>query len=268
MKITRRKAAQRVINFYKHNFNLHEPYQVIVDGTFCQIALKCKIHIAEQLPPYLGGKTKLMTTKCVLAELDLLGDQFLGAKLIAKRYEIRRCKHQESPVPATECIASIIGESNEFRYMVASQDKELRKKLSTVPGVPTLFINYNCILLESPSKASEHAAKQSTLAKIMPTAKEQAVLTKEKTQLNPETEVETKKRKRPKAPNPLSCQKKKGAVAEQQPEPKAKRPRKRRKKTSETVSTQEDGSTTQEHSDKQDVTAEQGQTEAGNDSDE
>ncbi len=62
-----------MIDFYKRNFGLREPYQVIgeswidftspklvklcnlVDGTFSQAALKGKIQLKEQLPKYFGG---------------------------------------------------------------------------------------------------------------------------------------------------------------------------------------------------------------------
>jgi U3 small nucleolar RNA-associated protein 23 len=53
-----------------------------------------------------------------------------------------------------------LGEENEKRYFVATQDKQLRNALRKIPGVPLLYINYNCIVMEKPSfvcvrKASE-----------------------------------------------------------------------------------------------------------------
>ena len=41
---------------------LHER-QVIVDGTFCQAVLQCKISLRDQLPSYLGCKVNLMYVK-------------------------------------------------------------------------------------------------------------------------------------------------------------------------------------------------------------
>lgn len=63
MKIKRQKQAKKTISFYKHCFNLREPFQVLIDGTFCQAALKNKIQIKEQLPKYLMGEVQLCTTK-------------------------------------------------------------------------------------------------------------------------------------------------------------------------------------------------------------
>lgn len=40
------------------------------------------------------------------------------------------------------------------RYFVATQDKDLRGALNTLPGVPILYLNKVTMVLESPSKAS------------------------------------------------------------------------------------------------------------------
>lgn len=63
MKIKRQKHAKKSIIFYKYNFSFRQPFQVLLDGTFCQAALKNKIQIKEQLPKYLMGEVHLCTTK-------------------------------------------------------------------------------------------------------------------------------------------------------------------------------------------------------------
>lgn len=40
MKIQRYKKAQKTINFYKNNFGFRDPYQILIDATFCQLALQ------------------------------------------------------------------------------------------------------------------------------------------------------------------------------------------------------------------------------------
>lgn len=72
MKITRYKRVQRYLSFYRNNFGFHAPYQVILDGTFCQAALSNKVNIAEQMPKYLSDQVKLLTTVCVVAETEKL----------------------------------------------------------------------------------------------------------------------------------------------------------------------------------------------------
>ena len=91
------------MSFFVHSFGFREPYQVlgifirwslinlVVDGTFCQAALKCKIHIKEQIPSYIGAQVQLCmliilfnepypladTTRCVFDELEKLGKTLL-----------------------------------------------------------------------------------------------------------------------------------------------------------------------------------------------
>ena len=47
------------MQFFTQNFGFRAPYQVLVDGTFCQAALKCQILIKEQIPNYLGSEVQL-----------------------------------------------------------------------------------------------------------------------------------------------------------------------------------------------------------------
>ena len=40
MKIKRQSKVKKILNFYKHNFGHHPPYQMLIDGTFTQACLK------------------------------------------------------------------------------------------------------------------------------------------------------------------------------------------------------------------------------------
>lgn len=69
MKIKRLKKANRVLTFYRYNYDYLSPYSVVLDGTFCQAALTNKINLREQLPKYLSETVNISVTKCVLNEL-------------------------------------------------------------------------------------------------------------------------------------------------------------------------------------------------------
>lgn len=88
MGVTRQKHAKKIMGFYKNNFQFREPFQVLLDGTFCQAALRNKIQIREQLPGYLDGAAQLCTTRYGGAALRAGGEgpglrvtQGLGASL-------------------------------------------------------------------------------------------------------------------------------------------------------------------------------------------
>lgn len=162
MKIKRQKQAKKTISFYKYNFKFREPFQILIDGTFCQAALKNKIQIKEQLPKYLMGEVQLCTTKwvrpfivnssgislshirrcsfysCAMKELESLGKELYGAKLILQRYQMRKCAHMKSPVPASECLLSMLEETNPHHYFVATQ---VNVKMHTHAKVLSFWIN-------------------------------------------------------------------------------------------------------------------------------
>lgn len=166
MKIKRQKQAKKTISFYKYNFSFREPFQILIDGTFCQAALKNKIQIKEQMPKYLMGEVQLCTTKwvdllnpnpmctqvkykyplkknrtshylplfilsCALKELETLGKELYGAKIILQRFQVRKCPHFKSPVPASECLLSMLGETNPHHYFVATQVNMMPTKTHT-----------------------------------------------------------------------------------------------------------------------------------------
>lgn len=212
---------------FKNSFGIFEPYQILVDGTFCQAALQTKINIKEQLPKYLDGSVQLLTTKCVIEEGTALGPQLAGAVLIAKRFQLRKCGHHKGAVPAAECIMNMIGTENKNGFFVASQDRTLRSLLQKIPGVPLLFINHNSILLEKPSRASYQASHQVQISRLQPSAHEKETLD----QLNDTTtDVQPRrKRKRPGGPNPLSMLKGKKRKTGDDTKKKRIRKRKRRK---------------------------------------
>jgi len=53
-----------------------------------------------------------------------------------------------------------LGDNNQFKYCVATQDKSLRTKLGKIPGVPLIYIKNNVVILEPPSFATVETAKK------------------------------------------------------------------------------------------------------------
>ncbi|XP_031566348.1 rRNA-processing protein UTP23 homolog isoform X1 [Actinia tenebrosa] len=229
MKVKRVKGAKKIINFYKNSFGIFEPYQVLIDLTFCQAAILGKVLLKEQIPKYFDAKVQLVTTNCIIEEGKALGPSLNGAVSIAKKFQVRLCGHKKSPVPAAECIKSIIGPSNTNRYFVATQDRELQTHLESIPGVPLMYLNHNCMVLEKPTPLSYDTAQQIQDSKVNPTSLEKETIAKLKGE--PESEEKRRrKRKKPSGPNPLSILKKKRTADKTMSQTvKKKRIRKRKK---------------------------------------
>lgn len=63
----------------------------------------------------------LLFSSCALKELECLGKDLYGAKIILQKYQVRRCPHLKSPVPAAECLLLMLGQTNPHHYFVATQ---------------------------------------------------------------------------------------------------------------------------------------------------
>ncbi|XP_077362591.1 rRNA-processing protein UTP23 homolog [Festucalex cinctus] len=237
MKIKRQKIAKKTLSFYKYNFNFREPFQILIDGTFCQAALKNKIQIKEQMPKYLMGEVQLCTTNCALKELENLGKELIGAKIILQRYQVRKCQHFKSPIPASECLLSMLEGTNPHHYFVATQDFKLTTGLKKIPGVPLLYIILNTMVLDKPSQSSLDQVQAVQLGQLVSPTQQQSLRSMKEEQgvMKKDGDRRGKKRKRkPHNPNPLSClkkKKKKGPTPPlQKTEPGQKKTRSRHKK--------------------------------------
>lgn len=212
MKIKRQKQAKKSISFYKYNFSFREPFQILIDGTFCQAALKNKIQIKEQLPKYLMGEIQLCTTSCALKELEVLGKELYGAKIILQRFQVRRCPHVKDPVSASDCFLSMLQETNPQHYFIATQDHTLTSGLKKIPGVPLLYIVLNTIVLDKASPASLQRVQDVQLGALVSVSQQQSISSLKEQQGLGRTDAERRGRKRKRKqnnPNPLSCLKKK-----------------------------------------------------------
>ncbi|KAI9779986.1 MAG: hypothetical protein M1835_004591 [Candelina submexicana] len=79
----------------------------------------------------------------------------------AKQYERRRCNHHtlDEPLTALECLSSVVdpkgSKTNKHRYVVASQDKDVRSAMRQIPGVPLVYINRSVMIMEPMAGATE-----------------------------------------------------------------------------------------------------------------
>ncbi|KAK8399574.1 hypothetical protein O3P69_003558 [Scylla paramamosain] len=231
MKIKRHKKAQKILAFFQHNFALQAPYTILLDATFCHSALEGKVLIKEQIPKYLGAQTKIVTTQCIILEVEKLSKispKLYGTWLVVKQFPVHKCGHEGDPVPASSCAKSLLGKNNPGKYIMASQDPELRAHVhQEVVGTPILYLHQSAPTLEKPTKKSVAAAQGSTLS----THEETTLKTLKRKHLGEAVQEPPRKRKKAKNPHSLSCKKsKKVKQADQQKASDGKRKRKRHKR--------------------------------------
>ncbi|KAL9016102.1 MAG: hypothetical protein Q9185_006538 [Variospora sp. 1 TL-2023] len=105
----------------------------------------------------LHGKIKPMITQCSIRHLYTLPvpqsekDPLI---LLAKSMERRRCNHHEleDALSTLECFSSVIdpkkSATNRNRYVVASQDEEVRRFCRGVRGVPLVYVKRSVMIME------------------------------------------------------------------------------------------------------------------------
>ena len=249
MRQKRAKAYKKQMNVYLHTFKFREPFQTIVDNEIILNCEKASFDITKGLNRTIQGETKPMITQCSIEALYKTNNQ--DAINIAKLFERRRCNHPPAnPIPSSECIKSIvdINGENKHRYLVATQDKQLRNKLSKVPGVPLIYMNRSVMVMEPMSEATTTYSNSVERKKLTGGLNDLKVgkVKKQDDQTDGTENPPSKKRKGPKEPNPLSMKKKKTADTDTKSnrdskdnsEPKTKR-RRRHKSAAEKIAVSE-----------------------------
>ena len=79
---------------------------------------------------------------------------------IAKNMERRRCGHHtlDEPLSTLECLSSVIdpkkSQMNKNRYVVASQDEDVRRFCRDVRGVPLVYVKRSVMVMEPMAEGS------------------------------------------------------------------------------------------------------------------
>jgi U3 small nucleolar RNA-associated protein 23 len=148
----------------------------------------------------------LVITQCCIAELYSTKEQAPIA--LAKTCERRRCGHIPDPIPSHKCLTSCLDISgeNKHRYILATQDAELRAEMRQIPGVPLIYIKRAVMVMEPISPAT--LAKRDALERSKLGGMERLGKRKQRDEEDEEDKPK-KKKKGPKEPNPLSVKKRK-----------------------------------------------------------
>mmetsp|Transcript_14150 Transcript_14150/g.42176 ORF Transcript_14150/g.42176 Transcript_14150/m.42176 type:complete len:260 (-) Transcript_14150:210-989(-) len=156
MRISRKKHCRKVLTFYKCVFDLDGPYTVLVDGTFVHHAItKLDQSIIPRVEPVLGRDVRFAVPQSVLDELEGLLDTCAPAHGFCS-YMCRKVGPRG--LGAAEAMLEAVGPRNEHKYVVATHDPALRRRLQKIPGLPLLRFENSVLTLDSPTLASRSVA--------------------------------------------------------------------------------------------------------------
>ncbi|KAK5172314.1 uncharacterized protein LTR77_003952 [Saxophila tyrrhenica] len=170
MRAKRSKQYRKLMRQYEH-LGFRKPYQVLIDAQLIRDAAKSKLQLGKLLEDALGGaEIKPMITQCCIrhlynspAETDAEKREKDGWIEVAKAAERRRCGHHEleEPLSALECLLSVVDPkgsgTNRHRYVVASQEQEVRVKMRGIVGVPLVYLKRSVMILEPMAGVTEQA---------------------------------------------------------------------------------------------------------------
>ena len=159
MRLLRAKAARKTLAYYRAAFKIDAPYTVLVDGTFVHHAIcTVKTNLSSRMEKLLGRGVKYAVPAAVLDELRDLGEACEEALKFCTRY----CEvlGTAKGLDAGDAVIALIGETNEKRFVAATNDKTLQARVRRVAGTPLVHFSGTIITLDAPSKASLRSAKR------------------------------------------------------------------------------------------------------------
>ena len=125
--------------FFWHNDALGPPYHVLIDTNFINFSIQNKLDITRSLMDALYAKVIVCITDAVMAELEKLGPKYRVALRIAKDPRFTRLPAMKDG--ATYADDDLVERVTAHRiYIVATCDKELKRRLRKIPGVPLISI--------------------------------------------------------------------------------------------------------------------------------
>ncbi|OAL33623.1 hypothetical protein AYO20_07130 [Fonsecaea nubica] len=139
--------------FFQYNTALVPPYNVLVDTNFLSHTVQKKLELLSTMMDCLYAKCIPIITDCVMAELEKLGQKYRIALRIARdeRWERLKCGHKGTY--ADDCIVDRV--MRHKIYIVATNDRDLKRRIRKVPGVPIMSVARGKYVIERlPGKLS------------------------------------------------------------------------------------------------------------------
>ena len=124
--------------FFQHNTSLRPPYQILIDTNFLSHTVHHKLPLLSTLMDTLYATCTPLITDCVMAELEKLGPKYRIALQIARDEKFERLKCDHKGTYADDCIVDRVVKSRV--YLVATNDRDLKRRVRKVPGVPIVSV--------------------------------------------------------------------------------------------------------------------------------
>ncbi|XP_018574668.1 rRNA-processing protein FCF1 homolog isoform X2 [Anoplophora glabripennis] len=132
--------------FFQYNTQLGPPYHILIDTNFINFSIKNRLDVIQNMMDCLYAKCIPYITDCVLAELEKLGQKYKVALRIIKdpRFERISCMHKGTY--ADDCLVQRVTQHK--CYIVATNDRDLKRRIRKIPGVPIMYVSQHRYTIE------------------------------------------------------------------------------------------------------------------------
>ncbi|XP_045480138.1 rRNA-processing protein FCF1 homolog [Harmonia axyridis] len=132
--------------YFQYNTQLGPPYHILLDTNFINFSIRNKLDIIQNMMDCLYAKCIPYISDCVLAELEKLGSKYKVALKIIKDYRFERLACTHKGTYADDCIVQRVTQHK--CYIVATNDKDLKRRIRKIPGVPIMYVSQHRYTIE------------------------------------------------------------------------------------------------------------------------
>lgn len=125
--------------FFRYNPSLGPPFRVLIDTNFINFSVSNKLDIAKSMLDCLAARTTVCVTDCVIAELQKLPKKYAVALRVARDRQFHRLPCMHKGTYADDCLVNRVAAHRV--YIVATCDRDLKRRIRKVPGVPIMYIS-------------------------------------------------------------------------------------------------------------------------------
>lgn len=125
--------------FFRYNPNLGPPFRILLDTNFINFSVANKLDPTRAVLNCLAAPATIYITDCVIAELQKLPKKYNIALRVARDRRFKRLVCTHKGTYADDCLVNRI--ASHRIYIVATCDKDLKRRIRKVPGIPIMYIS-------------------------------------------------------------------------------------------------------------------------------
>ncbi|KAH9284403.1 rRNA-processing protein FCF1 -like protein [Echinococcus granulosus] len=141
------KNRSELVSCLRDSYNeaLGPPYHILLDTNYVNFSIKNRLDLFSSIMDCLLAKCFLYVTDCVMGEIEKMPERYRVALRILRDPRIERLTCQHKGTYADDCLV----ERCQARcYIVATCDRDLRRRIRKITGVPIMYIHNHRVTIE------------------------------------------------------------------------------------------------------------------------